>query len=310
MTEENERHGDAGKPAVPPAGGPAERSAPPAAPVATPPAIPPRPSTPPTSATPIVPAAAPRTSPAAARPDAPAAAPAAAEPATEPAAPHTPPVAAEPAAEPAARPTAEPAASPAAGTPGALAGAGRAASDKVAQLGGWVRSQSLAKLGAAAAAVVVMGVLIWWLTSLGGSSTRPVADASPAAATTPSAPAPRAALPLEGVGALDFQPGDCFKDFDPEAPQSTIVDCASGHSAQLIAVHHYQASDSYPGLNALKDKGRETCRSAQLTAAATNYELKQRNAYPSSSSWDNGDRRVDCYVTADSGNVIMESLIP
>jgi hypothetical protein len=217
--------------------------------------------------------------------------------------------AAEPAepAEPAARPAAE---TPGTGTPGALAGAGKAASDKAAQLGGWVRSQSLAKLGAVAAAVVVMGVLIWWLTSLGGSSNRPVADASPAAATTPSAPAPRAALPLEGVGPLDFQPGDCFKDFDPEAPQSTIVDCASGHSAQLIAVHHYQSSDSYPGLNALKDKGRETCRSAQLTAAATNYELKQRNAYPSSSSWDNGDRRVDCYVTADSGNVIMESLIP
>ncbi len=66
--------------------------------------------------------------------------------------------------------------------------------------------------------------------------------------TTPAAPASRGPLPLEGVGPLDFQPGDCFKDFDPEAQQSTIVDCATGHSAQLIAVHHYQASDAYPGL--------------------------------------------------------------
>lgn len=156
-----------------------------------------------------------------------------------------------------------------------------------------------------------MGLLIWWLTSLGGSK-QPVADASPATAatTTSSGPASRGALPLEGVGPLDFQPGDCFKDFDPEAPESTIVDCATGHSAQLIAVHHYQESDGYPGLTALKDKGRETCRNAQLAAAATNYDLKQRNAYPSSTSWDNGDRRVDCYVTADTGNVIMESLVP
>jgi hypothetical protein len=156
-----------------------------------------------------------------------------------------------------------------------------------------------------------MGLLIWWLTSLGGSK-QTVADTSPAPAgtTTSSAPASRGALPLEGVSPLDFQAGDCFKDFDPEAPQSTIVDCATGHSAQLIAVHHYQESDGYPGLTALKDKGRETCRSAQLTAAATNYDLKQRNAYPSSTSWDNGDRRVDCYVTADTGNVIMESLVP
>ena len=155
-----------------------------------------------------------------------------------------------------------------------------------------------------------MGLLIWWLTSLGGSSKQPVADTSPASATTSSAPVSRGPLPLEGVGPLDFQHGDCFKDFDPEAPKSTIVDCTTGHSAQLIAIHHYQESDAYPGLTALKDKGRETCRNAQLAAAATNYNLKQRNAYPSSTSWDNGDRRVDCYVTADTGNIIMESLVP
>ena len=195
---------------------------------------------------------------------------------------------------------------------GALAGAGKAASAKASQLGGWLHRQGPAKLGAAVTAVVVMGLLIWWLTSLGGSK-QTAADTSPAPApttTSSSAPASRGALPLEGVGPLDFRAGDCFKDFDPEAPQSTIVDCATGHSAQLIAVHHYQESDGYPGLNALKDKGRETCRNAQLTAAATNYALKQRNAYPSSTSWDNGDRRVDCYVTADTGNVIMESLVP
>ncbi|MET3952211.1 septum formation family protein [Arthrobacter sp. UYEF36] len=194
----------------------------------------------------------------------------------------------------------------------ALAGAGKVASDKAFQLGGWARRQSAARMGGAVAAVVVMGLLIWWLTSLGGAPKQPVADAAPApaAATTSAAPASRGPLPLEGVGPLDFQLGDCFKDFDPEAPQSTVVDCGTGHSAQLIGIHHYQATEAYPGLNALKDKGRETCRSAQLAAAATTYTLLQRNAYPSASSWDNGDRRVDCYVTADGGNVIMETLVP
>lgn len=178
------------------------------------------------------------------------------------------------------------------------------------QLGGWARRQSSARIGAAVAAVVVVGLLIWGVTSLGGAPQPPVADAAPAAATPSAAPASRGTLPLEGVGPLDFQLGDCFKDFDPEAQQSTIVDCATGHSAQLIATHHYPASDAYPGLTALKDKGRETCRNAQLAAAATTYTLLQRNAYPSSSSWDNGDRRVDCYVTTDAGNVIMETLVP
>ncbi|MET1021259.1 MAG: septum formation family protein [Arthrobacter sp.] len=185
------------------------------------------------------------------------------------------------------------------------------AAERASQLGGWLRRQAPVKIGAALTAVVVMGLLIWWLTSLGGGSSKQAAADTPrAAATTPSAAASRGPLPLEGVGPLDFRAGDCFKDFDPEAPQSTIVDCATGHSAQLIAVHNYQESDAYPGLSALKDKGRETCRSAQLAAAATNYELKQRNAYPSSTSWNNGDRRVDCYVTADGGNVITESLVP
>ncbi|WP_354349200.1 septum formation family protein [Pseudarthrobacter sp. PvP090] len=185
------------------------------------------------------------------------------------------------------------------------------ASDKGSQLGGWVRRQGAARTGAAVAAVAVMGLLIWLLTSLGGGPKQSAADVSPAPAATSAAPASRGPLPLEGVGPLDFRLGDCFKDFDPEAPQSTIVDCTTGHSAQLIAIHHYQASDAYPGLAALKDKGRETCRNAQVAAAAaTTYNLLQRNAYPSSSSWDNGDRRVDCYVTADAGNVIMESLVP
>ena len=189
------------------------------------------------------------------------------------------------------------------------------AADKAFQLGGWARRQSAARISAAVAAVVVLGLLIWGLTSLAGAPKQPAADAAPAAATTsaattPAAPANRGPLPLEGVGPLDFQLGDCFKDFDPEAQQSTIVDCTTGHSAQLIGTHHYPASDTYPGLTALKDMGRETCRNAQLAASATTYTLLQRNAYPSSSSWDNGDRRVDCYVTADAGNVIMESLVP
>ena len=177
-------------------------------------------------------------------------------------------------------------------------------------MGGLIRRQPPARIAAAAAAVVVMGLLIWWLTSLGGGgSTQAAKGGSPAAATS-SAPPSRGPLPLAGVSPLEFQRGDCFKDFDPEAPKSTIVDCAEGHSAQLIAVHRYEGSDSYPGLTALKDKGRETCRNAQLAAAATGYALKQRNAYPSSTSWDKGDRRVDCYVTADTGNVIVESLVP
>lgn len=320
VTEENERPGGTRGPGVPPAGGSGERSAPPGPPV-EPPAVPPKPSTPPTSATPVVRTAAP-ISPQATPvvpPATPAAPPNPAGPATpstpRPGRPLVPPVIQSGAGQPGFR--GRRGARAAAGPAGAaLAGATKAASAQTARLGGLIRSQAPGRIIAALVAVALMGVLVWWLTSLGGSSTaQPAAsaggaDASPAAAAPSSAPAARGPLPLAGVGPLDFQLGDCFQDFDPEAQQSTIVDCTAGHSAQLIAIHDYPDSDTYPGLAALKDKGRETCRNAKLAAAATGYELKQRNAYPSSSSWDNGDRRVDCYVTADSGNIIMESLVP
>jgi hypothetical protein len=182
---------------------------------------------------------------------------------------------------------------------------------RAALLGGWVRRQGLPRVAAAVAGLAVLGLLIWWASSALGGGTEPAAGGgSPAAGPSSSAAAARGALPLEGVGALDFRLGDCFKDFDPDAVQSSVVDCATGHSAQLIAVHHYQSSESYPGLAALKDKGRATCLGAKLTAASANYVLMQRNAYPSASSWESGDRRVDCYVTAETGNVIMENLIP
>ena len=60
----------------------------------------------------------------------------------------------------------------------------------------------------------------------------------------------------------------------------------------------------------LKQKARDACKAAPLTDKAGDYELSYKLAYPSSSSWGKGDRRVDCYVVTDAGNVIMKSLLP
>lgn len=289
MTEENERPGDAGTPGVRPAGGSGERS------------VPPRPSSPPTSGTPVVPPAAQLPPPV--RPSVP--------PVNRPDAGEAGAGAGEAGAGAGEAGAGAPrGAGEAAGTAGAtFAGAGKAAARNARRLGGWVRRQRPARIGAAAAAVVLAVALIWWLTSLGGGTQQPAADASPAA-SAPSAPASRGPLPLEGVGPLDFQLGDCFKDFDPEAQTSTVVECSSGHSAQLVAVAHYADADSYPGRDALKQKALDTCKTASLTPKESDYLLGYRLAYPSSTSWDKGDRRVDCYVAVESGNTIMESLIP
>ena len=164
-------------------------------------------------------------------------------------------------------------------------------------------------MGAAAVALVVVGLLAWVLAStLGGPEPSEAASSHPAA--TPSASAGRGPLPLQDVTPLDFRLGDCLEDFDPDAPQSTVVDCGAGHSAQLVAVEQYDAADDYPGRDALKQRARNACKAAPLVAKSSDYDLSYKLAYPSSSSWAKGDRRVDCYVVVNTGNVIQESLLP
>lgn len=183
---------------------------------------------------------------------------------------------------------------------------------KVRPLAGRIRRQGPARLAVAAAILITLGLLVWWaVAAFAGSPQSPADGGSPApAASSEPAPASRGTLPLEGVSPLDFQLRDCFKDFDPDAQKSTVVDCATGHSAQLIAVEKYAADDSYPGREELKQKARNACKAAALADKEGDYKLSYKLAYPSSSSWGKGDRRVDCYVVTDAGNVITKSLLP
>ena len=197
---------------------------------------------------------------------------------------------------------------------GIITAASDRARDRARPLARRIRRQGPKRLGVAAAVLAALGLLLWWAVASFAGSPQPSADGSGSptpAASSESAPAPanRGTLPLEGVSPLDFQLRDCFKDFDPDAQQSTIVDCATGHSAQLVAVEKYAAEDSYPGREALKQKARAACKAAPLTDKSGDYALSYKLAYPSSSSWGKGDRRVDCYVVTDAGNVIMESLL-
>lgn len=171
-----------------------------------------------------------------------------------------------------------------------------------------VRRSGRGKLIAGVAAVVVLALLIWWIAALAGGS-RDAGAPSPAGSSS-SPTAERGPLPLENVSPLDYRLGDCFKDFDANAAKSTVVACDTAHSAQLIQIESYAASDAYPGRDALKQKALDACKAAQLTDKSGNYALSYKLAYPSSSSWGTGDRRVDCYVASDAGNVIMESLLP
>jgi hypothetical protein len=163
-------------------------------------------------------------------------------------------------------------------------------------------------------AVVLVGVvlaLVWLANRLDTQPTAPAGDpGSGVVEISPTPPASPRALPQEGVTPQDYRLGDCFKDFDPAALRSTVVACDSPHSAQLVAVFRYPGNDLYPGREALAAKALEACHAAKLAPAAYDYALNFQRAYPSGTSWDSGDRRMDCYVTADAGNVINTSVLP
>lgn len=165
-----------------------------------------------------------------------------------------------------------------------------------------VKRQRLVIGGIVVGALVLIGVVIWVLLNLLGTRPEPTA-ASP----TPSAtlgPLPR------DTDAKDFQIGDCFADFDPNASKARAVACDTEHTAQLGAAFTYPTDDSFPGTNALRDKGREVCKGIKLNDAANEYtNLLQQNVYPSPSSWDRGDRRVDCFIVVSPGSTIKEDLL-
>jgi hypothetical protein len=152
------------------------------------------------------------------------------------------------------------------------------------------------------AVLILIGVVIWVL--VGALANHPVAAPAPAPATSNS----RGPLPAD-VEAKDYQLGDCFADFDSNATKSKVVDCTADHSAQLGSIFRYKADDTFPGATALRDKGREICRDVMLNEASTKYALLQQNVYPSATSWDNGDRRVDCFIVVNTGNTLKESVL-
>ncbi|MBD7995736.1 septum formation family protein [Arthrobacter sp. Sa2CUA1] len=113
----------------------------------------------------------------------------------------------------------------------------------------------------------------------------------------------------ESVSPIDLEAGACILDFQSVNAEVTVVTCETPHNAQLVASESYLNSDSFPGADALAAKAEEVCSSVMYTDAASKYvDLELNRAVPTQSSWDAGDRRVDCFVVA-PGVELSESLI-
>ncbi|NMR29693.1 septum formation family protein [Crystallibacter degradans] len=157
------------------------------------------------------------------------------------------------------------------------------------------------------AAIVIIVVIIISLLNRSGEPTGTAASSSPAVAKeSPGADG----IIAEDVSPFDFEEGQCFIDFEAATQNATVVSCETPHAAQLVGTYFYEEADEFPGKDELNVQAEEFCSAIELNDNADEYE-NLRNSYgmPSEGTWQEGDRRIDCFVISDEGNNISASLI-
>ncbi|MDK1360009.1 septum formation family protein [Arthrobacter sp. zg-Y1219] len=116
----------------------------------------------------------------------------------------------------------------------------------------------------------------------------------------------------EDVAPIELESGACLQDFAGINEPTNVVSCETPHNAQLVATTTYPDSGEFPGTDALSTRATELCsdvRYSETLAERTDLDLQENKAIPTPESWNDGDRRVDCFVVAGGGQELTESLL-
>ncbi|QHC69046.1 septum formation family protein [Rathayibacter sp. VKM Ac-2801] len=189
------------------------------------------------------------------------------------------------------------------------------------------RRRLLIGLIAAGAVILLAGLFAIGIAvgSAGGQAepqAAPVVSETPAAKPTPS-PTPTATLPTVGplpVGPLPVGTwawsallgGECVDPFDSVwAEEFTVVDCATAHSAQLVATAELTDA-AFPGQDALAVTVSSLCQAqgvVDVAAAETYGDVQVAGAFPvTQEQWDAGERSYYCFVDRAGGGELTGSL--
>ncbi len=157
--------------------------------------------------------------------------------------------------------------------------------------------------------LAVLALLIFAIMNIVNAlrSDDPGAEAS--SSTTPGADG----IIAENISPLDLESGACVLGFDSAdvSADVTTVTCTTPHNAQLLATTSLPDDADFPGEAALNASGDELCNSVPIdqNAAADFPNLTLTQVTPTTGTWADGDRRIDCFVVSDEGNVITDSLL-
>ena len=116
----------------------------------------------------------------------------------------------------------------------------------------------------------------------------------------------------ENVAPTDLESGACLQDFTGVNDPTTVVTCETPHNAQLVAADTYQDGDSFPGAEALSARATEICSQVRYSDTLTNnpdLELQENKVIPTQESWNDGDRRIDCFVVSSGDRNLTASLL-
>lgn len=160
--------------------------------------------------------------------------------------------------------------------------------------------------------LALIAFLVWLLMNLLNGPTDNSSNTDSASASSNAAtprPSSSDGLIQSNANPSSWAVGDCLRGYADINTAADVVSCSTGHSAQLIGTFDYPNSDSFPGEETLKTKGDEYCAGIELVGSAANYDIRQQFGYPTESTWQKGDRRIDCVAYTKGGEIIKENLV-
>ncbi|AZI57999.1 hypothetical protein EH165_07450 [Nakamurella antarctica] len=120
------------------------------------------------------------------------------------------------------------------------------------------------------------------------------------------------------ISAFDVKVGQCFNPpgtVQAEIPNLDLIPCDQGHLMEAFLLSDYVdangASDTYPGVNALKSFAQGRCAQAVMDYVGVSYQdssLFTTFLFPSARSWESDkDRTVICFLTT-TGETLTSSV--
>lgn len=149
----------------------------------------------------------------------------------------------------------------------------------------WSRTLAVLTLGAASLALAGCSLL--------GGITNPGTD-------TPTGEG-------DSTDVFTIKVGDCLNDGGTEGTVSEVpvVDCAEPHDSEAYASIIMEDGD-FPGDTAVEDKAIADCTTEFESFVGLAYDastLSFAYYYPTSESWDQGDREILCLITDPAGKI-------